>query len=476
MSTTGTLPPEVDTIRTRALLAGLGALGLSIVLGFFFPKDFSRAYQFSYIFFLGLSLGSLALLMVHRQLGGAWGFLLRRPLEASAMTLPLVLVLFLPIALQLGSIYKWTQPAYWEHAHHDAEEKIAEDHKAPGDVAVKDASHKSEAKHKTTPTPSAETGTKLAADSSPDTDPALNIAAKADDLMKFKRNWLNPGAFYTRLFIYFGLWIFFAYTLGLGSLRQDASGSVDLAYRLNALSAPGIVVFFLSVSFALIDFGMSLEPDWYSSLYGVILIIGQGISTVAFMILVATYLTKKGVTDPKLSTPETFNDMGNLLLAFTMLWGYLSFSQFLIIWAGDLTEEIPWYARRLHFGWVWVGRFLMVFHFFVPFLILLARPVKRNRWQLKLWMVACIVLGAHLVNDFWLIGASPAFDTLSEGMDEKAKIALGYFRLTLLDLIVPVAVGGIWLTGFLTMLKSRPLVIAYDPQLEPAYKQARGGH
>jgi hypothetical protein len=157
-----------------------------------------------------------------------------------------------------------------------------------------------------------------------------------------------------------------------------------------------------------------------------------------------------------------------------MLWGYLSLSQFLIIWAGNLAEEIPWYMRRLHGGWENIGRLLIIFHFAVPFLVLLCRPVKRNiKW---LWKVAALVLFAHLVDDFWVIGASPAFDP----RDAQGAIITspnpGWFRVTLLDLVVPVAMGGIWLTTFLWFLKSKPLMVAHDPQLLPALKQASGGH
>ena len=254
--------------------------------------------------------------------------------------------------------------------------------------------------------------------------------------------------------------------LNIGSRRQDETGSVDLAYRLNGLSAPGLVIYFLSVSFAVIDWGMSLEPRWYSTLYGVLLIIGQAISATAFMIIVAAVISRRGELEG-LDKPETFNDLGNLLLAFTMFWGYLSFSQFLIIWAGNLAEEIPWYMRRLHGGWEWIGRFLIVFHFSVPFLVLLCRPLKRN--ISALWKVAAMVLLMHLIDDFWLFGASPAFDI--PGSKD-----LGRFNLTWLDLAVPVAMGGIWLSAFLWFLKGKPLMVAHDPQLLPALKQASGGH
>jgi len=175
-----------------------------------------------------------------------------------------------------------------------------------------------------------------------------------------------------------------------------------------------------------------------------------------------------------LDKPETFNDLGNLLLAFTMLWGYLSFSQFLIIWAGNLSEEIPWYMRRLHGGWEWMGRFLIVFHFAVPFLILLSRPLKRN--ISALWKVAALVLVSHLIDDYWLIASSSAFDPKDASGAVIMSPNPGWFSPSFLDLIVPLAIGGIWFSVFLRFLKSRPLMVAHDPQLLPALKQALGGH
>ena len=204
---------------------------------------------------------------------------------------------------------------------------------------------------------------------------------------------------------------------------------------------------------------MSLQPEWYSSIYGVLVMIGQVVSTMAFMICVAAMISGRGEVEG-LDKPETFNDLGNLLLAFTMLWAYISFSQFLIIWAGNLTEEIPWYIRRLHGGYEWIGRFLMLFHFLVPFLVLLARPLKRN--IAALWKIAALVLFAHLLNDYWLI--VPSFGEAASPL-----------RPNLLDLAAPIGIGGIWLATFLWFLKGHPLMIAHDPELLPALKQA-GGH
>jgi hypothetical protein len=434
MNPNGTLYPLIERIRGRALIVGGAAAVLGLIGAFVDRQAFDRAYMFSYIFILGLALGSLALLMIHRQLGGAWGFLIRRPLEAGVLTLPLMAVLFIPVLIDLDRIYPWVNTPPGTEAHEEAKAKVL------------DKVHVSEPVSK---------------------DPAAQLLGKVDPVdARFKQQWLNPAAFTVRALIYFTLWIGLGLTLAIGSIRQDKTGSTDLAYRLNGLSGVGLVIYFLSVSFALIDFGMSLEPAWYSTLYGVLLIIGQGVSTVAFMIIIASIISRRGEIEG-LDKPETFNDLGNLLLAFTMLWGYLSFSQFLIIWAGNLAEEIPWYMRRLHGGWENIGRFLILFHFAVPFLVLLARPLKRN--ISALWKIAALVLFCHLIDDFWLIGASTAFDPIG-GTN------LGGFRMTWLDPVIPIAMGGLWLSAFLWLLKSRPLMVAHDPQLLPALRQASGGH
>jgi hypothetical protein len=455
MNPKGTLYPLVERIRGRALIVGGGAAALGLVGAFFDRQAFDRAYMFSYIFILGLALGSMALLMIHRQLGGAWGFLIRRPLEAGALTIPLMAVLFIPVLIDLERIYPWVNHPVGTESEHAG--GVSEP--SPAKKAVEEGG-----------------AVKVTSSEPVSLDPAGKLQQYVDSQdATFKQRWLNPAAFTVRVAIYFALWITLALVLAIGSIRQDKTGSTDLAYGLNGLSGVGLVIYFLSVSFAVIDFGMSLEPAWYSTLYGVLLIIGQGISTIAFMILVAAIISRRGEVEG-LDKPETFNDLGNLLLAFTMLWGYLSFSQFLIIWAGNLAEEIPWYMRRLHGGWENIGRFLILFHFAVPFLVLLARPLKRN--ISALWKIAALVLFAHLIDDFWLIAASTAFDPAVTAAEIHANPSLnpGWFRVTWLDFVIPVAMGGLWLSAFLWFLKSRPLMVAHDPQLLPALKQASGGH
>ena len=450
MNPDGTLLPLIDRIRTGALIAG----AVGVVLGLIgFATDrfhFDRAYLFSYVFILGITLGSLALLMLHRQLGGAWGFLVRRPLESAAMTLPLMAVLFIPILVDLDRIYPWVNHPPGHEAEHGGNPT------AGGTLNPAD-----EPLAKGSPVRVTHDTNQAAGPGSSGVlrDP---LELHTLDLFAFKRFWLNPTSFTVRVALYFFLWIVLAAILAIGSRRQDETGSYRLAYGLQALSAPGLVLYFVSVSLAVIDWGMSLEPEWYSSIYGVLLIIGQGVSATAFITGVAAVISRRGETG-KLDTPETFNDLGNLMLCFTMFWAYLSFSQFLIIWSGNLAEEIPWYSRRLKGGWQHIGQFLMAFHFFVPFLILLSRPVKRNvKW---LWKVAVLMLVAHLVDVYWII--APSFG------EEPIPLLKA---VNWLDLAMPVGLGGIWLSAFLWILKGKPLLVTSDPELLPALKQAAGGH
>ena len=391
MNGDATLIPTIGRIQRGALLAAAVGGGLSVLGAVLYRGEmsnrFDRAYLYSYFFFIGLSLGSLALLMLHRQLGGAWGFLIRRPLESGAMTLPLMAVLFAPILVDLDKIYPWVS--------HPIEASNPAGGNPSGKGAVPSADEPI-AKG----SPLMVHNATIPGGSGVRRDP---LEADTSQLFKFKHDWLQPKWFTIRMAIYFVIWITLAVTLNVGSRRQDETRSASLAYFLQSLSAPGLVLYFLTASLALIDWGMSLEPEWYSSLYGVLVIVGQGVSTMALMILITAAISRRGETEG-LDTAETFNDLGNLQLAFVMLWGYLSFSQFLIIWAGNLSEEIPWYGRRLHGGWINIGRFLMLFHFAVPFLILLARPLKRN--ISALWKIAALVLAAHLIDDYWLIAAS----------------------------------------------------------------------
>jgi len=259
---------------------------------------------------------------------------------------------------------------------------------------------------------------------------------------------LNVPFFVARTAIYFIIWITVARFLNQWSREQDQTADAGLTRRLQNLSAPGLVVFALTVTFASLDWVMSLEPHWYSTIYGMIFMVTEGLAAMSIVTVAVLLLSSH---EPLLSllSKRVLNDYGNLLLTFTMLWAYLSFSQYLIIWSGNLQDEIPWYLSRASGGWAWVALALIVFHFAVPFLLLLSRFVTRR----KLWLgvVAAIQIAMSVVDIFWL--TVPAFERAGPQFHWLDWLAFG-------------GVGGVWLWSFATNLKSRPFVPLHDPRWE----------
>lgn len=283
--------------------------------------------------------------------------------------------------------------------------------------------------------------------------PWAHPAAAQNPLIAHKQSWLNPGAFTLRSALYFAIWIGTALLLQRGSIRQDATEDRSTSRWLARLSGPGLGLVFASASFAAIDWMMSLEPDWYSSIYAAMLITGWGLATFATITLVAATLRSEPALQA-VARPRVFQDLGNLMLAFVMLWAYTSFMQYLIIWSGNLTEEIPWYFRRSRGGWQIFVAALILFHFFAPFLLLLIRDLKRRAdWLLRL---AIFILAMHLVDTIWLILPAQVSDPLSP------RIGPPILQL-LLVLVALVGIGGVCVASFLNTLAKHPLVPLNDP-------------
>jgi hypothetical protein len=381
---TGPLPWEHH--RQNFLIAGVAGLAVCGVAALIDRPAALASYLAAYLFWLGIALGCLAFTMLHYLVGGYWGFLIRRPMEAGMLTLPLMAALFLPLLIDLGAIYPWAKAG----------------------------------------------------------------AAAADAAIRHKQPYLNVGFFLLRALIYFAIWIGLASLMNLGSTRQDRSESHSPTWWTQTFAAPGLVLYFLSMTFAAVDWGMSLEPDWFSTIYGVMLMIGQGLSTLAAMVIVASLLSRVRPLS-NLAQPDAFHDIGNLMLAFTMLWAYMSFSQYLIIWYGNLTEEIPWYLHRSVGLWRPIAASLILFHFFLPFFLLLNREAKRQHQSL--WKIAALILVVHVVNDAWLI--LPALRGSS------------VFRFWAYPFAL-VGIGGLWVSVFTRQLKSKPLVPRNDPMLAEA--------
>ena len=389
-------PSEVGEFQRRALVVGIAGVAICVLGAFFNSEQFFRSYLLAYVFWVGIALGCFAILMLQHMSGGAWGLVIRRVLESATRTFPLLAVLFIPIAIGVRSIYIWAGP----HAGEGNEAlQHALDHKAP---------------------------------------------------------YLNVPFFVGRAVFYFAIWILLSYLLNKWSLEQDKTKHRPLTTRLQWISGPGLVLYGFTVTFASIDWIMSLEPQWFSTIFGVLIMGGQALSAMAFIIAVVVVLSRYKPLSEVIK-PSHLHDLGKLMLAFLMLWAYFGFSQFLIIWSGNLPEEIPWYVRRLQTSWKWVGLALVLLQFALPFVLLLSRDLKRNSRTLVTVAVAVIVM--RLVDLIWL--TVPEFHE-------------GAFRIHWMDLLMPIGVGGLWLAYFAYQLKQRPLLPMGDPYLEEALAHEHG--
>jgi len=399
-------PPtaDLDSLRSRALIAGIvGLAGCGI--GLLVDRDhFFRAWLVAYLLFLGIALGSMALMMIQHLSGGAWG-VFRRIFEASSRTLPLLMVLFVPVLLGMGTLYPWS------HADHVA----------------------------------------------------------ADEVLRHKSAYLNSTFFVVRAVIYFAGWWGIATLLNKWSRQQD-TGDVGVNTRIQRLSAGGLVFYALAVTFAGVDWIMSLNPHWYSTIFGFLMMGGQGLAALAFTIIVASFLFRR---DPMagLLKPHHFHDLGKLMFAFVMLWAYFNFSQYLLTFAANLVEEIPYMLARTSHGWQYLAVFLVTFHFAVPWLLLLSRDLKRNSHRLVI--VAGWMLFMRYADIFMLV--SPEFDASGSNLHLLAGEHASHFFVHWLDVAAPLAIGGLWLWMFCTELRQRPLLATGDPYLREAL-QSGGGH
>jgi hypothetical protein len=382
MTPSETLVPQMNRVQRNALFVGLIALIVSLIGLFRDPAHFWQSYLFAYIFWAGLALGCLGIFFLHNVVGGNWGVAIRRLTESGLQTLPLILVFAIPLFFVLGTLYKWTDAGY------------RAEHFAVGHKAI----------------------------------------------------YLNPTFFIIRTLIYFAIWFFSGYRILKMANEHDRTGDPALFRRIKARSAPALLVFVVTTSLAFIDWIMSLEPDWYSTIYAWMFTVGQVLLTFAFLIAVLVLLSKR---EPFASflTRQHYHDLGNLMLAFTMLWAYMSFSQFLIIWAENLPDEIPWYVRRFSGGWGYVAFTISIFHFCVPFYLLLMRFVKKNPGALRTLAVWMIIM--RILDVFWIV--EPAFRP--RGLEV-------YWT----DILALIGLGGIWLAFFIRNLKSRPLLASRDPR------------
>jgi hypothetical protein len=380
---------DLARLERRALVAG-GAALVAVALGAVFDGGaFYRAWLASWLFWLSLALGPLVIVMLHYLSGGAWGIVVRRIGESAVGTLPVLALLFVPIAVGLPQLYVWARPD----------------------------------------------------------------AVTADAKLAHKHVYLNVPFFLGRAALYFAAWIAISSLLVRWSRQRDAAPDPH-PRRFRLVSAPGLVLYGLTITFASIDWGMSIEPHWFSTVYPMMFGVGQVVAGLAFTITVAVLLRAR---EPfgRLVNAANLNDLGNLLLTFVVLWAYCAFSQLILVFAGNIREEVTWYLARERPGWLGVALVLMAAHFFVPFFLLLFRRVKRS--PVGLAAVAVLILVMRLLDDYWLV---------VPGME-----GAGGFHW--LYLVTPLAVGGLWLAAFLRQLRGLELVPRNEPLVEQAMAHGR---
>jgi len=393
-------PQVVKTIAQRSLIVGV-VFGIgALALAFLRPDEFYRGYLLGFMCWLGVSLGSMAILMIRHLTGGGWGMVIRRILGAAMRTLPLLAILFIPmiIAVAQHRIYPWAMPL----------ESVQDPH----------------------------------------------IREHLEKHAFIKGAYLNFTGFLIRAIIYFAIWNLCSFLLSHWSRQTDREGHPDNTEKFKAVAGPGLILYGFTISFAAIDWVMSLDPSWISTIFGLIILIGEVLSAMCFAVVVERILVNyKPMSE--LLKPDFVHDHGKWMLTFIMVWAYFSFSQWLIIWAGNLPNEITFYLKRLSGGWGGIGLILALFHFAVPFVILLSRPFKRNIRKL-VWLAIWLMIMRY-VDLFWII--EPNFSKT--------------FSITIADIVVPIAIGGFWLWYFFRNLGSMPLLPAYDPAigevLEPAH-------
>jgi hypothetical protein len=291
-----------------------------------------------------------------------------------------------------------------------------------------------------------------------------------DEVLRHKAIYMNTGFFLARAFVYFAGWILLAWTLTRWSRRQD-EGDMSVNGKIQYLSGGGLVFYTFAATFAAIDWIMSINPHWYSTLFGFIFVGGHGISALSFTIVVSTFLVRRAPMDTVLK-PSHFHDLGKLSLAFVMLWAYFNFSQYMLVYAANLVEEIPYFITRISGGWQYLAIFLVLFQFAVPFLLLLSRDLKRMPHRL-IWVSAALLVVRHI--DLFML-VSPEFDAASgANLHVLTGEHASHFFVHWLDLAAPLAIGGLWLWMFFTQLAQRPLLAFADPYLREALESG-GGH
>ncbi|MBX3288732.1 MAG: hypothetical protein KF855_05240 [Acidobacteria bacterium] len=401
MNGTGEYQAPKDLERYKSIALGIGGIAALVwFVGFYMsPEQALRSWLLGYVFWAGITIGSIGIIMLQYLTGGAWGVVIRRIVEAASRTLPLVIVLFIPLAF-IQYYHYWTT---W---------------------------------------------------------PATDYAIAHRGWFMTQESWILRSA------IYFALLYVIVHLLNKWGAAQDASKDHDEAAKwlgtATAFSGPTMVFYVLIVTFAVVDWVMMLDAHWFSTIWGLLFVAGWALSCFSFCVVVLMYMSDKAPMNAILGKRH-FHDLGKLMLALTMVWAYFNFSQFLIIWSGNIPEETGWYLTRMKGGWMAVGTLLVLFHFAFPFLILLQQDFKRQYKRLA--YLAVFILLMRIVDMFYLIAPNPRIDKTIEK---------GAFIVSWMDFVAPIAIGGLWLWYFIGQYMKRPVVPVMDPFLENAVKHGKG--
>jgi hypothetical protein len=378
----------IERFQRVASGAAAAGLGLTLVLGFLNPAAGFRGWLYAFLFWSGVALGCLSLTLIHNMTGGMWGLAIRRLLEAGTQTFPLLLGLFLPLVFGLKTLFVWADPQ----------------------------------------------------------------AVAADELLQHKAPYLNVPFFLARAVFYFAVWTVLSRIVSSWSRQLDAGANLRIERKLRSIGGGGLVLLGLTITFASVDWAMSLNPHWFSTIWGVMFMVGQVLSALCLMVMLLARLAEE---EPlrAVARKGTVHDLGKMMLAFTMLWAYLHLSQFLIIWSGNIAEETPFYLGRLHGGWKALAWALLLLHFTVPFLLLLSRDLKRNARTLALVAGGLFLL--RFLDLYWLIGPDLAGHHAG---GHGAVFHPAYVTAAL-------GLGGAWLYAFFAALKQAPILPVGDPEI-----------
>jgi hypothetical protein len=372
-----------------ALIVGILGLAASLIGYLLQPVEFFQSYLSSYIFWFSIVAGSLGILMLQYIVNGEWGLMIRRPLGAAARTMIWMVLFFLPVALGLRSIYPWMNPNWLGHP----------------------------------------------------------------PLIRGQLIYLSWPRYVGVAAFYFACWIFWGWRIRILSLRfyKDRSPYTNLAR--NRWAGAGLPMIVLTLTFASIDWMMSLEPRWHSTMYGITFTVGCGLSALAFV----TFFLSRLADTPAMQgilKPSHLRDLGNLLLTFVMFYAYVAFSEFLLIWYANLHEEIPYYIHRVTGVWGAIAICIILFHFFLPFFMLLMRPIKDNPSTIAI--VTMIILVIRYVAIYWLI--APAW--YGE-----------HFHYSIWSVTSLIGIGGVWLWAFIDQLKGQTIIPIHETWVEEAIRE-----